>query len=793
MTDFLLVPLLLFGAVTFYFGLLSLVYFPLAFSYPFWERRLIARARATNYAPRVSILVPAYNEERTIYLSVQSILDSDYPDFEVIVVNDGSTDATASELQPFIADGQIRYCAKKNGGKASALNAGIALATGDIILFSDADSIFEKDTIRNGVVYFADPTIGALGGNDTPFNPQGPLQKMLVVTSHIGTGFVRRALSMARILPIIPGNLGMVRAEILRAIGGFREGWGEDLEITFRLHRNGVRIVYGANTKVIAECPHTLRGLWKQRIRWLRSYIDIICLHRDMIARPKFGRFGFYLLLNLFNMVIIPILQAVNLLLLPVALHVGIISVHNMEWIAYLGIGSLLIIAVTAILLDKSPRDLIYLPYTLVLLPLSYFYTAVVIYSIWAESRAHAEDWNKLERRNPQELPVAEDPWRRRLVLGGATIAGLAVASPMMHIDADDLDQIVELFEGEAPVGGNLTVAIHFSDWPNWREALQSLLLSAASKHVDRVAVSAGRPDWTFYKWKGGKRWWSPDQRNTAGDMLAETMAALTAKGYEATATLDVLAPRYLRSNPHFAAVDVNGKSSLDVVCSTCLAAGEYGELLDAAFRALAAKTEVDSICITEMFYDVHCYDKRCRAAFADASGSKDWPRHGDGGIDWRHPAIGKWRSEQVARTVARLSAIARTYGKQLLLDVRVSRDDLTRNSRENGQDYRLLLPLVDQLVVWDYFAIDRLPPRVTGKVAKYLSHNFGADRYWHSIGLWDDKGGFIDAGQLTRAIRAARKGGSKNIWITPGKYLTDSHWQALAKLKLGKDYPDPA
>ena len=793
MTDFLLIPILLFGAVTFYFGVISLVYFPLAFAYLFWERRIIARAKTAHYTPRVSVLVPAFNEERTIYPSIQSILDSDYPDFEVIVINDGSTDGTAHELQPFIAHQQINYVEKKNGGKASALNAGIAVAKGDLILFTDADSLFEKNTIRNGVAYFVDPTIGALSGNDTPLNPRGSLQKMLVVTSHIGTGLVRRALSMARILPIIPGNLGMVRSDILRSIGGFREIWGEDLEITFRLHRCGVRVVYGARTKVIAECPHSLRGLWKQRVRWVRSYITIIFLHRDMIARPTFGVFGCYLLLNLFNMVIVPILQMLSLLLLPVAMHAGIIKLQSMEWVAYLGFGSLLIAAVTAILLDKSPRDLLYLPYTMVLLPLSYFYTAVVIYAIWAELRAHNEDWNKLERRNPLAIAAPEDPWRRRLVLGGATAASLAVASSVIKFDGDEFSQVAELFEPAQPVGGNLTVSIHFSDWDNWRRALESLLVSPGAKHVDRVAVSAGRPDWTYYKWHRNTEWWSPEQKETSVDMLTETITSLAAKGYATTVTLDVLAPRYLQLNPHCAAVDINGKVSSDIVCSTCLANEEYGKLLDGAFRALAAKPEVKSICITELFYDVHCYDERCRKAFTKASGHSDWPRQGNGLIDRLHPAVGKWRSEQVSKSVARLSRIAHTYGKQLLVDVRVSRDDLSRNSTENGQDYRLLLPLVDQLVVWDYFALDGLPPKVTGTVAKYLSRHFGAKRYWHSIGLWNDKEGAIDAAQLTSSIRAARRGGSTNIWITPGKYLTDAHWDALAKLKLGKDYTNQA
>ena len=790
MNDLLLIPILLCGAIIFYFGLLTLGYFPLALSYCVWERRLKARAAAIHYTPRVSVLVPAYNEEKTISPSIQSILDSDYPDFEVIVINDGSTDATERELQPFIARRLIRYYAKKNGGKASALNVGIARATGDIIFFSDADSLFEKNTIRNGVMYFSDPATGAVSGNDTPLNPRGVLQKMLVVTSHIGTGFVRRALSVASVLPIIPGNLGIVRWDILRAIGGFREVWGEDLEITLRLHRHGVRIVYGASTKVIAECPHTLTGLWKQRVRWIRSYITVLSLHRDMIGRPTYGRFSIYLLFNIGNMLLIPILQLATLFLLPMALYFGVISLQAMEWVAYLGFGFLFIVAIISILLDRSPRDLIYLPYSVALIPLSFFYSAVVIYSIWLESRAHAADWNKVERRNPRELPPIDDPFRRRLMLGGAAVAGVAVVGPLLPINTDELHAMAtELLEPNGRPGGNLVVSIHFSDWPDWRNADQSLLLAPEAIHVNQVAISAGRPDWTFFQWQGREQWWSPEQQDTDGDMLDNSAARLTSNGYGTIATLDVLAPRYLQANPHCAAVDIAGKSSPDIVCSTCLAQGDYGDLLDAAFTALASKNKIDAICITELFYDVNCFDERCRAAYQASTGRATWPRDAEGKIEWQHPSVGKWRSQQVAQAVARLSTIARTHKKKLLVDVRVSRDDLTRNSNENGQDYRLLLPLVDRLVVWDYFAMDRLSPRATGKVARYMSRQFGPDCYWHSIGLWDHKGGAIDATQLARAIRSARQGGSSNIWVTPAKDLTNSHWEALAALKLGKGY----
>lgn len=397
-----------FGAVCFYFGLTSLAYYPLALSYPLWERRLFQLAQARHYTPSVSVLVPAYNEEKTIATSLQSVLASDYPDFEVIVINDGSTDRTEDELQALLGDPRLHYIKKENGGKASALNLGLAQARGEIVLFTDADSLFEPQTIRNGVTYFVDPSIGAVSGNDTVLAPQGPLQKMLVITSHIGTGFVRRALSLIGVLQIISGNLGLVRTETLRRIGGFCPIWGEDLEVTLRLKRHGVRVVYGASTRVLAECPRTPSALWKQRVRWLRSYIKILRLHREMVGNPRYGWFGPFLAFNAFNMVIIPVMQVMALLLLPLAWWQGKFDLHAFEWVAYLGLGFLVAAAVVAILLDKTPRDLRYLPYAALLMFFSHFYNAIVLYSIWAEARARKEAWNKLERRDLRAPAVGQ-------------------------------------------------------------------------------------------------------------------------------------------------------------------------------------------------------------------------------------------------------------------------------------------------------------------------------------------------------------------------------------------------
>jgi cellulose synthase/poly-beta-1,6-N-acetylglucosamine synthase-like glycosyltransferase len=769
-----------FGAVCFYFGLVSLAYYPLALAYPFWERRLLARARAEGYAPSVSVLVPAYNEERTMAAALRSVLASDYPDFEVIVVNDGSTDNTEGEVRPFLSDSRVRYFRKDNGGKASALNHGLAAARGEIVLFTDADSLFEPDTIRLGAAYFVEPSIGAVSGNDTVLAPHGPLQKMLVITSHIGTGFVRRALSMLGVLQIISGNLGLVRTEILRRIGGFREVWGEDLEVTLRLKRHGVRVVYGAATRVLAECPATVAALWKQRVRWLRSYVKVLGMHRDMVGRPRYGAFGPFLAFNAFNMIAVPLLQVLGLALLPLAVASEAFRLVGWEWVAYTGIGFLFAAATVSILLDKVPRDLFYLPYALLLFFFSHFYNAVVVYSLWAEVRAHEEAWHKLERRDLRVLVAARS---RRRAIGAAFAAVIAVAGAIGYW-LGSREAVLEEQQMAAPLvpqAGTTAVAIHFDAWRDWRDAYRSLLATPEARYVNRVAVSAGRADWTYFRWTGNESWWSPEQARAGADMLEEAVAKLSARGYATTAILDVFAARYIEQHPEAAATDYEGKKSREVICSTELTAGAAGEQLLRAARALAAHTRADTVAVTELFYDKHCYDDRCLVAFRKATGRDDWPRTRRGKIDHPHPEVGAWRSRQVAGFVARLAAAVRTEGKRFALDVKVSRGDVMRNSVENGQDYRLLAPLVDELIVWNYFAIEGEPPEAGARIAAYLDDEFGADKFYLSIGLWDRRG-YISAAELARALRAAQVGGATNLWITPAKELGRRHWRELAE-----------
>ncbi|MGB8931594.1 MAG: glycosyltransferase, partial [Anaeromyxobacteraceae bacterium] len=395
-----------FGLAVLLLGIQGVVYLPLTVAYELWKRRTLARI--APFRGRVSVVVPAFDEERTLRDAVQSILASDWPDLEVIVVDDGSRDRTSEVVRDLADAGRIRLIRQENGGKASALNAGIAAATGEVVLYTDADSVFLPDTIPLTVRWFGDPRVDAVCGNDAPLRPGTALQKLMVVTTHIGTGFVRRALSIIGSLPIISGNLGAIRRSVLAEIGGFERIWGEDLEITFRLHRHGKRIVFDPEPKVLAECPATLGALWRQRVRWVRSYLKVAFRYPDLFFHRARWPFSLYLPLNFASMAVVPILQVILLVLLPVAASERWIVLRGpLDLLAWLGLGFFYAVAVYATLLDRAPQDLRWLLHALLIVPLSFFYDAVVIHSWWKELTGAEEAWGKLERRPLQGRALA--------------------------------------------------------------------------------------------------------------------------------------------------------------------------------------------------------------------------------------------------------------------------------------------------------------------------------------------------------------------------------------------------
>ncbi|PWD50362.1 glucosaminyltransferase [Serinibacter arcticus] len=399
-------------------GVLKLAFLPLALGF---EVRARARARAPRRArtsiygarrPPVSVVVPAYNEGNVLEGCVSSLMRSTYPDFEVILVDDGSTDDTYRQMQDLAARyPRVRAITKPNGGKGSALNAGIALATGEVLLLSDSDGVFEPAAIGRMVEAFVDDGVGAVCGDDRPVNLDRVQTRFLAVISHVGTGLVRRALDVLRCLPIVSGNIGAFRRDVLERTGGLHEDTlGEDLELTWRIYRAGYRVVFAPSAIVYAESPSTLRGLWRQRVRWGRGLLQTFARHRSMVGNPRHGTFGLSLPLLALNALVLPVAQIAVLLFVLASLAQGLddlppAAVAAWQVVLWLGVPVSLLFLLVAIALNGAWRDLRF-AWTLTLWPLySILMSAVFLKALDLEVRRAPQRWNKLERTGVVSLP----------------------------------------------------------------------------------------------------------------------------------------------------------------------------------------------------------------------------------------------------------------------------------------------------------------------------------------------------------------------------------------------------
>ncbi|PJN30054.1 bifunctional polysaccharide deacetylase/glycosyltransferase family 2 protein [Kitasatospora sp. CB02891] len=240
----------------------------------------------------VTVLVPAYNERECIANTLNSLAASDYP-IEVIVIDDGSTDGTADIVEemnlPF-----VRLIRKVNGGKPSALNAGVAAASYDIVVMMDGDTVFEPSTVRELVQPFGDPKIGAVAGNAKVGNRESLIGAWQHIEYVLGHNLDRRMYDVLNVIPTIPGAVGAFRKEALRRVGGMSDDTlAEDTDITMAVLSDGWRIVYAERARAWTEAPASLQQLWSQRYRWSYGSMQAMWKHRRaVIARGPAGRFG---------------------------------------------------------------------------------------------------------------------------------------------------------------------------------------------------------------------------------------------------------------------------------------------------------------------------------------------------------------------------------------------------------------------------------------------------------------------------------------------------------------------
>ncbi|MGB7913961.1 MAG: glycosyltransferase [Rhodomicrobium sp.] len=262
---------------------------------------LVGRARANKRGVpadagelSVSVLIPAFNEAKVIAASVRQILASTHRKVRIIVIDDGSTDGTSDVVRAsFAGDQRVSLVTTQNGGKARAINFGLAHADGDIIVVLDADTQFEPQTISRLVRWFADPTVGAVAGNAKVGNRLNMLTRWQALEYVTAQNLERRALATLGCITVVPGAVGAWRREAIVKLGGFPSNTlAEDQDLTIMVQRAGYKALFDQQAIAWTEAPDTMDGLAKQRFRWAFGTLQCLWKHRRVNLNPRYGALG---------------------------------------------------------------------------------------------------------------------------------------------------------------------------------------------------------------------------------------------------------------------------------------------------------------------------------------------------------------------------------------------------------------------------------------------------------------------------------------------------------------------
>lgn len=274
-----------------YIGLISTTFFVLSFFAGNKKEKLLYTDKEL---PKVSVLIPAYNEEGTIEKTIKSILKSNYKDFEVIVIDDGSKDNTLS-IARSIKDSRLTVIHKKNGGKGSALNLGISKAKGAIIFTMDADTFVDPNSMKRMVRYFKNPRVMSVTPAMIIHNPKSILQRIQHIEYVMGL-FLRKAFAALESIYVAPGAFSAYRKEFFDKYGGYDVGnITEDLEMALRIQSKGFHTENCSDAPAYTVAPSKFKELLVQRRRWYYGLIKNIIVYKHMFGK-KYGDLGMFVL-----------------------------------------------------------------------------------------------------------------------------------------------------------------------------------------------------------------------------------------------------------------------------------------------------------------------------------------------------------------------------------------------------------------------------------------------------------------------------------------------------------------
>lgn len=290
----------------------ELVVYPFLFVAIFFESFLLvtflsapakhARSRTLSKdasLPSVAIIVPCYNEAETVAGTCESLLSLHYPaeKLRVVLVDDGSTDKTPEAMARFKNHPQVVVMRKKNGGKHTALNAGIAETRAELVGCLDADSFVEPDALLEMIPCFANARVGAATAAMSVHKPNNMLRHMQHAEYIFGIA-LRHTLASINGLYVTPGPFSLYRAELVQELGGFREGHQtEDMEMALRIQRAGYEIENAPRARVYTKAPGNVFALVKQRTRWTTGFLrNVLGEYRDLVLNFRYGALGMLVL-----------------------------------------------------------------------------------------------------------------------------------------------------------------------------------------------------------------------------------------------------------------------------------------------------------------------------------------------------------------------------------------------------------------------------------------------------------------------------------------------------------------
>ena len=250
------------------------------------------RDASAGFNPRVAVLIPAYNEEKVIVRTIRSVLNSDYTNLHVLVIDDGSKDRTfevASEAySQEIAAGRVQVITHANGGKASALNFALERMDEEFYVGIDADTVIASDAVSKLIPHFEDPCIGAVAGNAKVGNRVNLWTRWQALEYITSQNFERRALDLFNVVTVVPGAIGAWRTAPVKAAGGYPINTvAEDADLTMNLLEQQFKVVYEDRALAFTEAPIDASGLMRQRFRWSFGILQAIWKHRAAFIRNQ--------------------------------------------------------------------------------------------------------------------------------------------------------------------------------------------------------------------------------------------------------------------------------------------------------------------------------------------------------------------------------------------------------------------------------------------------------------------------------------------------------------------------